>query len=272
MATGNTNRMNKPLIKDFLICTFGLMLLGWGSCAIFSQLFELTVNSPILRVLFFIGGFSPTIASYAALKRNHSIGSFKEWLNQVFDVKHHFYTYICVILFVSIYYLLGCIINGFQIGTPAFMLIVIVPMMLFSGGNEEVGWRMILQPELEKKFGFHFATWITAAIWWIWHLPLFFIRGTANSNMDFFLFGSMCLALSYALATIRKISNGVFPCILTHCFINGLSATLVFQLSATGCIATLIATICLSILICHIYNLQKSVQSFFISNKPFGKS
>lgn len=57
-----------------------------------------------------------------------------------------------------IYYVLGCAINGFEFGTPLFMLIVILPMMLFYGGNEEVGWRMILQPELENRYGFNIAT------------------------------------------------------------------------------------------------------------------
>ena len=132
------------------------------------------------------------------------------------------------------------------------MLIVILPMMLFGGGNEEVGWRMILQPELEKKFGFHIATIFTSIIWWLWHLPIFFIIGTANANMNYFLFGIMCLTLCYALATIRKVSKGVFPCILTHCLINGLSAIFVFNYSLLSCCITLIVTIIVSIPILNI--------------------
>lgn len=94
-------------------------------------------------------------------------------VKKIFDIKHNIWTYILVILFVLIYYVLGCAINGFKFGAPIFMLIVILPMMLFGGGNEEVGWRMILQPELEKKFGFHIATIFTSIIWWLWHLPIF---------------------------------------------------------------------------------------------------
>ena len=125
-------------------------------------------------------------------------------------------------------------------------------MMLFGGGNEEVGWRMILQPELEKKFNFHIATIFTAIIWWLWHLPIFFIKGTANSNMNYFLFGIMCLTLCYALATTRKVSKGVFPCILTHCLINGLSAIFVFNYSWLSCCISLIVTIIISMLILNI--------------------
>ena len=132
------------------------------------------------------------------------------------------------------------------------MLIIILPMMLFGGGNEEVGWRMILQPELEKKFNFHIATIFTAIIWWLWHLPIFFIKGTANANMNYFLFGIMCLTLCYALATIRKLSNCIFPCILTHCLINGLSAIFLFNYSWLSCCISLIVTIIVSMLILNI--------------------
>ena len=177
--------MNKKLVKEFLIITFVIMLIFWGGCALISQIFNLTINNIFLRIMHIIGGFSPTIASYISLKKNNKVKNLKEWLKKIFDIKHNIWTYVLVILFVLIYYVLGCAINGFEFGAPIFMLIVILPMMLFGGGNEEVGWRMILQPELEKKFGFHIATIFTSIIWWLWHLPIFFIRGTANAKHPF---------------------------------------------------------------------------------------
>lgn len=70
--------------------------------------------------------------------------------------------------------------------------------------------------------------------------------------MNYFLFGIMCLMLSYVLATIRKISNGVFPCILTHCLINGLSAIFLFNYSLLSCCVSLIVTIIVSMSILNI--------------------
>ena len=244
--------MNKKLVKDFLIITFVIMMIGWGGCAFISQTFDITRNNIFLRIMHMIGGFSPTIASYLSLKRNGKVRNFKEWVKKIFDIKHNVGTYLLVVLFVSIYYLLGCFINGFEIGAPIFMILVIAPMMLVGGGNEEVGWRMILQPELEKKFGFHLATILTGIIWWIWHFPIFFIKGTANIKMNYFLFGIMCLTLSYALATIREISKGVFPCIFMHCLINGLSAIFVFHFSLLSCCVSFIATIVTSWIILNI--------------------
>lgn len=244
--------MNKKLVEEFLIITFAIMAVFWGGCALISQIFNLTINNIFLRIMHIIGGFSPTIASYISLKRNNKVENLKEWFKKIFDIKHNILTYVLVILFVLIYYILGCTINGFEFGTPLFMLIVILPMMLLYGGNEEVGWRMILQPELEKKYGFNAATIFTAIIWWLWHLPIFFIKGTSNANMNYFLFAIMCLTLCYALATIRKVSKGVFPCILTHCLINGLSSIFIFNYSWLSCCASLIVTIIVSMLILNI--------------------
>ena len=241
--------MNKRPVGEFLAITFIIMIIFWGGSALISQIFDVTIDNVFLKIMYMVGGFSPTIASYVSLKRNNKVRSFKEWIKKIFDIKHNISIYMLVGLFVLIYYTIGCIMNGFEFGAPFFMVFVIVPMMLFGGGNEEVGWRMILQPELEKKWGFNIATIFTAATWWLWHLPIFFIKGTANADMNYYLFGIMCLTLSYALATVRKASNGVFPCILLHCLINGLSAIFLFNYSLSSCCVSLIVTMVLSNLV-----------------------
>ena len=103
--------MNKKLVKEFLIITFVIMLIFWGGCALISQIFILTINNIFLRIMHIIGGFSPTIASYISLKRNNEVKNLKEWLKKIFDIKHNIWTYALVILFVLIYYVLGCAIN-----------------------------------------------------------------------------------------------------------------------------------------------------------------
>lgn len=241
--------MNNNLVKDFLKTTFIIMIIFWGGAAVLSQTLELTINNILLRIMHLIGGFSPTIASYITLKKYNQVKDFKSWLKKIFEPTKSVLAYVLTILFVFIYYGVGCFFNGFSYGAPIFMIVILLPMMLFGGGNEEAGWRMILQPQLEKKFNFHVATILTAFTWWLWHLPLFFIKGTANANMNYFLFGIMCLTLSYALATVRKVSNGTFPCILLHCLINGLSGIFVFNYSVSSCLITLVITILLSVLI-----------------------
>ncbi len=241
--------MNKPLVRDFLLFTFSIMLVFWGACVAICQCSELTVNHIFLRILHLTGGFSPTVASYISLKKHGQVRSFREWLGKIFDIRHKGIIYAIVALFVGIYYFLGCLLNGFRLGAPIYSVLVIVPLMLFGGGNEEAGWRMILQPQLEKSLGFHPATLLTGLIWWLWHLPLFFMKGTAQADMNFFLFGLMCLSLSYALGAVSRLSKGVFPCILTHCLINGLSAIFVFSPGWLSVFVTLLASLGAAVLL-----------------------
>ena len=97
-----------------------------------------------------------------------------------------------------------CLISGYEKGAPIFAIIVMIPMMIFGGGLEEAGWRYILQPELEKKYPFTVSTIIVSVIWWLWHLPLFYIQGAAQYGQNYFAFGISVLGLSFALASIRK--------------------------------------------------------------------
>ena len=54
------------------------------------------------------------------------------------------------------------------------------------GGNEEPGWRGMLQPQLQNKFNPLVAALIVSFIWSLWHLPLFlngFYSGDPLSGM-----------------------------------------------------------------------------------------
>jgi membrane protease YdiL (CAAX protease family) len=44
---------------------------------------------------------------------------------------------------------------------------------LAQGGNEEPGWRGLMQPELQKRLSPLVAALIVSAFWSLWHLPLY---------------------------------------------------------------------------------------------------
>ncbi|MDE7219322.1 MAG: CPBP family intramembrane metalloprotease, partial [Oscillospiraceae bacterium] len=70
---------------------------------------------------------------------------------------------------------------------------------------------------------FTISTIIVSIIWWLWHLPLFYIQGVGQHGHDYFAFGINVLGLSFALASIRKNTGSVWLCVLFHCIINSLS-------------------------------------------------
>ncbi len=89
--------MNK-LIKDYLLYTFLIMLICWGLCVICSLKGILLNENFFLYIPYLLGGLSPTIASFLALKKNNKVTTFKEWLKNIFDFKHNIFSYIMVII------------------------------------------------------------------------------------------------------------------------------------------------------------------------------
>ncbi len=214
--------MNK-LIKDYLLYTFLIMIVCWGICLLFSLNGILLNKNYFLYIPYLLGGLSPTIASFISLKKNNKVTTFKEWLKNVFDFKHNVFSYLMVIILGILFILPQCLISGYESGAPLLAIIVMVPVMLFGGGLEEAEWRYILGPELEKKYKFVISTLIVSVIWWLWHLPLFYIKGVSQFGQNYFAFGINVLGLSFALASIRKNTNSVWLCVLFHCIVNSLS-------------------------------------------------
>lgn len=212
--------MKDNISVKFTVWTFLIMLLGWGACVIFGKL-GMTMREHLwLYVLFFLGGWSPTIASYIVLRKSNQVTSFKEWIKNVFSVKQSAWLYLFVALLCVVYFLPQILISGAEKINPIYRLLLFTPVMLFTGGLEEAGWRYILQPELDKRIGFIPSCFAVGAIWAVWHLPLFYIPNAGQYGGNFWLFSINVFALTFALGAIRRISGSVFLCVLFHCLIN----------------------------------------------------
>jgi membrane protease YdiL (CAAX protease family) len=231
------------LSKNYLAFTFLIMLVGWGICFVFGLNGISIKNNYFIYIPYLMGGLSPTIASYLAFRKEGGIKPFKEWLKNIFDFKHNVLSYLLVIIFGIMYILPQCIISGYDNGFPLYAIVIMIPALLFGGGLEEAGWRYILQPELEKKFNFTVSTLIVGIIWWIWHLPLFFIQGTSQYGTNYSGFGITVLGLSFSLAGIRKITGSVWLCVLFHCIANALAGIYVVKYNLYGNIVTTIVLI-----------------------------
>ncbi len=91
-----------------------------------------------------------------------------------------------------------------------------------GGGNEELGWRGVMQPELETQIPFPVATLLTRATWSLWHVPLWFVHGSSQQSIPFLLFAAFAVVLSFSMAAIQKKTG----CVLYSCIFHGLSNTL----------------------------------------------
>lgn len=67
-----------------------------------------------------------------------------------------------------------------EMALPFYMFFLSLPGNLFIGGLEETGWMYVLQPRLDKKYGFAISSLLIGITWVFWHIPLFFIPGTSH--------------------------------------------------------------------------------------------
>ena len=247
------------LVRQYLIVTFAIMAICWGTCVLCSLCGVYLTEFPLLYIPYLLGGLSPTIASYIADKKNDKVQNFKEWLINTFDFKHNIFSYLLLPVLAGLFFFCLCSISGYEPGAPLFALVVMIPIMLFGGGLEETGWRGILQPELEKKYGYTIATILVAVIWWLWHLPLFYINGVSQYGTDYISFGINVIGLSFALSAIKKLTNSTLLCILYHCIINSLHGVYIVGENILGCYT---ATFVLIIFSYFLIWLQKEKQIF----------
>lgn len=121
--------------------------------------------------------------------------------------------------------LLYAILFGIPNGSPWYMFpLGFLIMLPFVGIAEETGWRGLLQPELDKRIHFPFSVLLTAAIWYVWHLPTW-LDPTSNHYGDSIIgFGITILIWAFALAAIYKATKSVIACAVYHTFIDAIGA------------------------------------------------
>ncbi len=89
---------------------------------------------------------------------------------------------------------------------------------------EETGWRGFLQPELKRRFPFPVATALTAAIWTVWHLPLWLMPSSNHYGDSLVGFVINIFVWSFVLAAIYKATRSVLACAAYHAFVNATGA------------------------------------------------
>ena len=235
----------KNIAIPFVILTIGITWMLWWGIVIANQYGYLKYGTPLMMVLYMIGGNTkPIVAIVLLLKSKEMTG--RELLRKIFGFKQPVRFYLLVFATAIISYIIPILLGTSTIVAPLYMAILALPIMIVGGGLEEVGWRLILQPNLEKKMNFTFATLLTGATWAIWHLPLFFMEGTNQFTWNFWAFSITVIGLSFMLATIYKTSGSIWLCILFHTVWNALGESIKTESNLLSSLITTIVLIAIS--------------------------
>lgn len=222
--------MEKKRLIKFILITFAITWIAWGGLVILTKLNIILFSHPFGTILHIIGGFGPTIATFFVLEENLTIKSIIKFVFQ-HKKKSMIYFWILAIMEVLV---IGISSMEFNSALPWYLIpLVFLQAVFLYGGEEELGWRGIMQPILEKNIKYPIATMITGAVWGIWHIPLWFINGTSQQNIPFLFFCVLGVILSFWLAAIYKKTHCVFACNVFHGLTNTLLSMFVIKLNIT---------------------------------------
>lgn len=254
---------------QFTVLTFLIAYLVAGTLIILGQFGYSVYNSVntfqqfLMNVPFSIYILSPAIASYIVLKKNNKIAGIKEWLKRVFYLKNNIFVYLFMMAALTLYFGVHIAVSDrVEMVLPFYMFFPSLPGGVIIGGLEEAGWMYVLQPELDKKYGFLLASAFVGIIWIFWHIPLFFIPGTNHGEglIHFWMFNIQVFSFSFFRGAIYKIAGKghVFVFLLFHTMFNAVSPIFgTMTMTWPGTIAANAAMIFLSIAVVIIYNKRR---------------
>lgn len=185
----------------------------------------LSDSDPLLATgCFALAAFGPAIA--AGLVVGFGEGSLREWLSRVLRVRLplRYYAVALALPVVGVVLAGGIHVAAFEgvatldelpsvLEYPIYLGFVLV---LF-GGQEEPGWRGFLFPRLATSRSRLVAALWTGVAWVGWHLPLFVLPDTIQSDILFPLYALQLIAMSVILAWLTVAARwSVLPAVLLH--------------------------------------------------------
>jgi uncharacterized protein len=201
-------------LTPFLLITFGL---GWGILAFFillpqqmTRMFgEMTGQHP----LFFLAVWAPGIAAVVVVMHRAGFSGLKRYLGRLLLWRTSLSWCAFLIVGIPLLFFCGSALKGnlFTEPFPFTSISAIAAALAFTaikGPVEELGWRGLALPLLQRRFAPIWAGLILGVIWGFWHVPAFLLSGTPQSAWSFTPFFVGSIAMSVIMTALFNASRG----------------------------------------------------------------
>jgi membrane protease YdiL (CAAX protease family) len=208
---------------------------------------QVKAYSPGLNVaLMIVAGFVPSLAGIAVVAIFSSPAGLRDWARRCLNWRVGWRWF--VLAFLAPPALMVCalglhaVLGGELPALPAFghipLAIANFGLVLLIGGplGEEFGWRGYLMPAITAKLNWRAASLLIGVVWGVWHLPLFYMADTAQSQMAMPIFMLNILAGSVVFGWLLERTLGsVLPALVLHTSLNAWGGILaIVPTAATG--------------------------------------
>lgn len=223
----------------YFVLTYALVLLSWGLMAVF-QLPGASVAphaprpAPGTLLLFFLGGFSPSIAGIVMTWRVGGWDGLRDlWKRMTrFNIGWQWYAAILLPMLVfGVRVAVQLVRGGTFVESPLLtqllsLISFTIPIIVFGPLSEEFGWRGFVLDRLLIRWSALRASLILGVLWACWHFPLFFIPGTTQQVQGspliaFPIFAVLIIAQTIVITWIYiNTGHSLFAAMVFHFTIN----------------------------------------------------
>jgi uncharacterized protein len=209
-----------------LLIFFALAFFWSWTCWLVAPLVQ-PESAGAARILFFLGGFGPSIAAVVVVGATSGREGLYAWLASCLQWRGRrawmtlaFFAPLGVLIVAAaVHIVLGGVLPPSLAMGHTGMLIANFFLVFLVGGplGEEFGWRGYALPAMQEGLGWRSTSLALGGIWGIWHLPLFFIAGSAQNQGSIAAFFILIVATSVFYTWLFQRSNGsVLPALLLH--------------------------------------------------------
>jgi uncharacterized protein len=211
----------------FFILSFGI---SWGIRALF-LLFTAPAEALFGKLgytnpLFILAVYAPALAALGLVLHHHGLVGLKRFLQRLSMWRMPWGWWLVLIVGLPLVSYAGAAIKGtipapFPFD-PWWKLLPALLTALLIGPIEEIGWRGLAMPLMQRELPPFWAGLWLGVIWALWHVPAFFLSGTPQSEWSLPGFFIGCVALSVILTPMFNAARGsLLVAVLFHFQVNG---------------------------------------------------
>lgn len=232
MVSRIRSRIRDRPVFAFFVVTYLLSWTAWSPLvftdwwATWSPL--LTAEEQRTFVLIVVGGFGPLVGAGLV---TWTVGdSVRDWARGVLEWRVPLRYWVFAFLFPAVGVFFASTLHilvfdgAFEPSSPDVLVlypVLLVQVFLIGGGNEELGWRGFALPRLQERYTDLTASLVIGVLWFLWHLPLFFVEGSSQVGVPLYYYGVAVVALSVVFTWLyNKTDRSVLLPMVLHASVN----------------------------------------------------